>query len=320
MQYKRPGNFKFTIFKALSPKSPYTEWYYRIDDFFIPALILLNVVAIIVASYEEIYNTNKAFFRGFEIFSIIIFTIEYICRIWIADIIISDPSKAPSSLGREDFAISPKPLARRREYIFSVMGIIDLIAILPFYLPMLFHIDLRLLRILRLVRLFRIFKLAHYSSSLRLVGTVIHDRRQELIVTLFGTFLILVLTASFMYSIENSVQPDKFPNILSALWWAVATFTTIGYGDIYPVTGWGQLLAALTALFGIGLVAIPTGIISAGFLEELQKERSNDLASTQAGNSGNISKINAPINTTSNDYNYCPCCGHKLNDTSEKKY
>lgn len=297
MNYKFPSKFKLILFKALSPHSEETKWYYKIDDFFISTLIVLNVVAIMLESFDTIHNLYKSYFRIFELFSIIIFTAEYFARIYIANVEYIGSAKDSESINDEDYILKKQAYKHRVKYIFSFVGLIDLFAILPFYLPFVMKMDLRLLRILRLLRLFRIFKLAHYSSSLRLVGNVFKDKKEELIITLFATLILLILTSSIMYNVEHTVQPDKFPNIFATLWWAVATFTTIGYGDVFPVTGWGKLLAAFTALFGIGLVAIPTGIISAGFLEEIQNKKEDK-------------------NKKSNDnssYNYCPYCGEKLN-------
>lgn len=240
------------------------HWIYRIDDYFITALILANVVAIIIESYQDIHNEYRFYFHVFEVFSVIIFTLEYLIRIWISDLVFQKKGKDLPSW------------KCRVKYIFSFMGMIDLLAILPFYLPFFIKLDLRFIRILRLLRLFRIFKLAHYSDSLTIVGKVIKHRKYELMITLFASFMILLITASIMYELEHAVQPEQFPNIFDTLWWAIATLTTIGYGDVYPVTGWGRFLAAVTAIFGIGLVAIPTGIISAGFLDELSKKKYKD--------------------------------------------
>ncbi len=237
------------------------KFYHYVDDYFITGLIILNIIVISVESFEDIYHNYYIYFKIFDTFSIIIFTIEYILRIW-------------SSYNIFDKNISA--FRNRMKYILSPIGIIDLMAILPYYIPFIISVDLRFLRILRLMRLIRVFKLVHYSKSLQMLINVIKLRKQELFVTIFISTIMLLLTASIMYHLEHDIQPDKFPNIFSSLWWAVATLTTIGYGDVYPLTGWGQVLAALTALLGIGLVAIPTGIISSGFIEEIQKKNNSD--------------------------------------------
>ena len=173
------------------------------------------------------------------------------------------------------------------------MAIIDLMAILPFYLPLLLPVDLRFLRILRLTRLLRLLKVQRYSKSLQLIGIVLKKKKEELIVTVFVTFILMVFASTLMYYLESDVQPDQFPNIISAFWWAIATLTTIGYGDVYPVTGWGRLLSGIIALLGIGLVALPTGILSSGFIEELSRQKSKDIEKSE-------------------QYKYCPYCGKRI--------
>lgn len=258
---------------------------YKIDDYFISGLILLNVIAIMLQSFQSINDSLKDFFYYFELTSVIIFSAEYLLRLWISNMIFSELS----------------PIKARIKYIFSFMGLIDLLAILPFYLPFIIKVDLRFLRMLRLMRLFRIFKLAHYSDSVRMVARVINEKKNEIGITLFGAFILLLITSTLMYEIEHTSQPEQFPNIFASLWWAVATLTTIGYGDVYPVTALGKFLAGLTAIFGIGLVAIPTGLISVGFIEEIE----NKKKSKQLGNDNkDESKCDCP--------NYCPNCGHKL--------
>lgn len=259
---------------------------YAIDDYFISGLILLNIVAIVLETYDPLFDKYYTYFHAFDLFSVAIFSVEYILRIWIADLVYPDL----------------KPWQARFKYIFSFLGIADLLAILPFYIPFLIDLDLRVLRIVRLFRLFRIFKLAHYSDSMKMVVTVLKAKKYELFITVFGTSIILLLAASIMFHLEHEQQPDKFPNIFSSLWWAVATLTTIGYGDVFPVTGWGQILAAVTALFGIGLVAIPTSILSMGFMEELEKKKAEKEKPEEE----------KTITKEEFKYNYCPHCGEKL--------
>lgn len=269
-------NKTFEIFET--EKSDDTHgWLYMLDDYFISGLIILNVIAIILESFEPVYAQFRDFFFWFEFFSVAVFSVEYLLRLWVADMHFQGGA-----------------LISRLKYIFSPMGLVDLLAILPFYLPMLIKFDLRMLRMLRLLRLVRIFKLAHYSSSVRLIYRVLKDKKEELIITVAASFILLLLAATLMYHVEKQIQPDQFPNIFAALWWAVATLTTIGYGDVYPVTAAGKVLAAFTALFGIGLVAIPTGLISMGFMEEIQKSRQDEKEEEHP--------------------KYCPHCGKKLRE------
>ena len=152
---------------------------------------------------------------------------------------------------------------------------VDLIAILPFYLPFIFRFDLRFIRILRVLRLLRILKIHRYTQALNLVGNVFYEKRSELGASIFVTFILMLVSSTIMYNLENEVQPEKFPDIISTFWWSVATLTTVGYGDVYPITGWGKLISGIIALLGIGLVAIPTGIISAGFIQKMEENKKN---------------------------------------------
>lgn len=224
---------------------------------FIYTLIILNVLSLILASYKEIYTKYELFFEYFELFSVIIFSAEYILRFWTADL---------------DFE-KGTPFSKRIKFSLSAFGLIDLFAILPFYLPLLFPFDLRVLRILRLFRLLRIFKLGRLSKSLQTITSVLKESKSELSITLFVAFILMILSSTLMYYVENEAQPDKFENIGQSLWWSVATLTTVGYGDIYPITGLGKVLSSVIALIGIGFVALPTGIISSAFISRMQSEK-----------------------------------------------
>lgn len=226
---------------------------------FIYTLIILNVLSLILASYKEIYTKYELFFENFELFSVIIFSAEYILRFWTADL---------------DFE-KGSPFSKRIKFSLSAFGLIDLFAILPFYLPLLFPFDLRVLRILRLFRLLRIFKLGRLSKSLQTITSVLKESKSELSITLFVAFILMILSSTLMYYVENEAQPDKFENIGQSLWWSVATLTTVGYGDIYPITGLGKILSSVIALIGIGFVALPTGIISSAFISRMQREKEN---------------------------------------------
>ena len=161
----------------------------------------------------------------------------------------------------------------RYKYAFSWLGIVDLLSILPFYLPLIFTPNLLVVRILRLLRLLRIFKLTRFSKSMRTIGNVLRETRADLVTTLFVTFILLVLSSSIMYYVERGAQPDKFASIGHAFWWAVATLTTVGYGDVYPVTPLGKLLSGIIAIVGIGFIALPTGIISSAFIDQINARK-----------------------------------------------
>jgi voltage-gated potassium channel len=157
--------------------------------------------------------------------------------------------------------------------MLTPLSLIDLFAVLPFYLPMFIPFDLRFLRAIRLIRIVRLFKLGRYTESVRQFGRVLKSKRAELLTTVFIIFILLIVASSLLYYVEHNAQPDKFASIPEAMWWGVVTLTTVGYGDIYPVTGLGKFLGAIISLLGIGLFALPTGLISAGFIEEIAKKR-----------------------------------------------
>jgi voltage-gated potassium channel len=226
-----------------------------IFDWFLIVLISLNIVAVIISSIDDINNKYNKLFSYFEYFSIAIFTIEYLLRVWTA------PCQFPDS---------KRPYLK---YIFSFFGIVDLCAILPFYAPLILKIDLRILRILRLCRLLRVLKSIRYNSSLKLIAKVLKKEKEKLYITIFFMLVLILLASSIMYFIENDVQPDKFSNIPATLWWAIATLTTVGYGDVYPITVFGKILGSIISILGIGLVAMPSGIISMGLIKEVTKKK-----------------------------------------------
>jgi len=152
------------------------------------------------------------------------------------------------------------------------MAVVDLLAILPFYLPFL-GFDLRVIRVMRLLRILRVAKVGRYYSSLGLIRAVFRDKKEELVLTSFLMAMLLIISASVMYYCENAEQPEAFSSIPASIWWAVATLTTVGYGDIYPVTTVGKACASVIAVLGIGMFALPTGILGAGFVEQIQKKR-----------------------------------------------
>ena len=230
----------------------------RIFDIFIIALIALNVLAVILETVEGFYIQFEQVFNFFELFSIVVFTVEYVLRLWVCTV--SEKYRSPVK-GRLQFASQP-------------MALIDLLAILPFYVPVVFPLDPRFLRALRLFRLFRLFKMGRYSESLQTLGNVLKSKKEEMVVTFFVISLMLVFASSTIYYVEHDAQPEAFSSIPAAMWWGVATLTTVGYGDVYPVTPLGKFLGAVIALLGIGMFALPAGILASGFAEELQKKSS----------------------------------------------
>lgn len=231
----------------------------RAFDLFIVSLILLNVAAMIVESVERVRLRAPAWFTIFEYFSVAVFSVEYVLRIWSC---VDDPEYRRPIVGRLRFAATP-------------LVIVDLLAVLPFYLPFL-SVDLRILRmfrLLRIMRIMRIAKLARYSDSLQMVLRVLKTRKDQLLGAVFILSILLVVSASVMYYAEHEAQPTVFSSIPAAMWWAAATLTTVGYGDAYPITPVGKMMAAVIAVLGIGTFALPCGILGAGFVEELDRGR-----------------------------------------------
>lgn len=256
MNYKA---IKKRVFEIIS-KAENGDHASQIFDYSIMALIALSILSIILESFANIYEKWHSVFQVFEIITVVVFTIEYILRVWTADLLYPD-AKHP-----------------RLKYIFSVMAIIDLLAILPFYVPFI-SADLRFLRMMRLFRLFRllrVFKLGRYFEALQVIMKVIKTSGPQLVMSVALCFFVMLFSAIIMYTVENPVQPEQFPNVISSLWWAICTLTTVGYGDVYPITHIGRFFASVISLVGIGIIAIPTGIIAAGFNQVISKERKDE--------------------------------------------
>lgn len=235
-----------------------------IFDWMIMSLIALSILTIILDSFQNIHDQFRTVFQVFEVITVIVFTLEYILRIWTADLL---------------YPVAKHP---RLKYCFSFMAIIDLLAILPFYLPF-FSADLRFLRMMRLFRLFRllrVFKLGRYVEALHIIVKVIRSSGPQLIMSVVICSFVMLFSAIIMYEVENPVQPEQFPNVISSLWWAICTLTTVGYGDVYPITPVGRIFASVISLVGIGIIAIPTGIIAAGFNKVISYENGNDSIET----------------------------------------
>jgi len=239
-------------------------------DWFIMLLIAANVLAVALETVDSLYANYAAFFFWFELVSVAIFSVEYIGRLWACTA--REPYSHPI-FGRVSFAKRP-------------MLIVDLLAILPFFLGPLLPADLRFLRALRLLRFFRLFKLARYSESMQVFTRVVHRKKADFVVAVSLTLILLVVTSSLMYFVETAAQPDEFGSIPQTLWWGVVTLTTVGYGDVTPVTLLGRLLGGIVAMLGIGLFGLPASILATGFIEERRRDES--------------------------EQSYCPHCGEKL--------
>jgi len=224
---------------------------------FIVFLIIANVIAVIAESYAPIGDKHHYEFDLFNIFSVIVFTIEYLLRIWVS-------SESPK------FHDSDSAIKSRLRYIFSPVALIDLLAIAPFYLAFIFPIDLRYLRMLRVLRL---LKLTHYFKGLRLFVKVVVQELPSLAAALVIMAVMVIISASVIYSVEHVAQPEVFDSIPSAIWWSVVTMTTVGYGDVTPITGLGKFIAMFIMLLGVGIVALPAAMLAAKFGDEIRTRR-----------------------------------------------
>lgn len=249
------GSLRKNVFKVIQPDST-GYWPSQLFDWTVTTLILLSVSSVFVVTLDLSADVRDLL-RGFEAVVSVVFTLEYALRIWTAPELCPDRS----------------PWAARARYVVSGMALIDLLAILPFWIPMILPGSMLGMRAFRLVRLLRIFKLNRYFDALAMVGCVVRDKRRELVGSIFFVAILMLVSSLLVYAVEHDAQPEAFRNAFSGLWWAVATLTTVGYGDIYPITAVGRILGAVIALLGIGMVAIPTSILSSGFLEYMAKKR-----------------------------------------------
>ncbi|MGC1204655.1 MAG: ion transporter [Flavobacteriaceae bacterium] len=216
----------------------------RYFAFFIQALILLSVITFSIETIPGLKPQTRTILQSIELFSVIIFSLEYLLRIYVAD---------------------SKP-----KFIFSFFGIIDFLAILPFYLS--FGVDLRSLRALRFLRLFRILKLVRYNRAMNHFTRAIKSAKEEIFLFIFITLILIYFSAVGIYYFENQAQPEHFSSIFDSLWWAIITLTTVGYGDVYPITVGGKVFTFVILMIGLGIVAIPTGIISSALTKSVDKK------------------------------------------------
>lgn len=226
----------------------------RAFNLFLVALILANVTAVVVETVPEVQAEHALFFARFELFSLVVFALEYVARVW-------------ACTADERYRA---PVLGRLRYLLRPLLLVDLLAILPGILAL--HADLRMLRALRMLRLLRLLKLTRYSQALHMFGRILRSKAPELASTLFVMVLLLVMASSLMYFLEHDANP-AFSSIPTAMWWGIATFTTVGYGDLTPITPAGRLLGGIVAILGIAMFAIPAGVLGAAFSEELQERR-----------------------------------------------
>ncbi|MBP6687321.1 MAG: ion transporter [Lacibacter sp.] len=238
----------------LHPELGETKWD-KIINAFIIFLIISNVLVVILETVPSLHDKYITFFYYFDLISVIIFSIEYVLRVWSCD---HDPKYSHTLLGR-------------LKYMISIEGLIDLLAILPFYIHVVVGLDLRMLRILRLLRFLRLFRLTAYMKSAKMIRNVFVKRANDLKLSVVLIFILIIVASSVMYFAEHDAQPTVFSSIPATLWYAIVTLTTVGFGDMIPVTVLGKAMTGVIMLSGVAIFALPAGIITAGFLEEMQK-------------------------------------------------
>ena len=215
----------------------------RIFSILIQILILISVVTFSMETLPDLEPETRQILRYIEIFTVVIFTVEYLLRIYVSD--------------------------RKFKFVFSFFGIIDFLAILPFYLAV--GVDLRSLRALRFLRLFRILKLVRYNKAMNQFSRAIKSAKEQILLFIFITLILIYFAAVGIYYFENEAQPEHFSSIFDSLWWAIITLTTVGYGDVYPITVGGKVFTFIILMIGLGIVAIPTGIISSALTNSVDK-------------------------------------------------
>jgi len=232
------------------------DWVSKAFDRVILTLILVNVLAIVLESVEGIGKKFAVELYWLEVVSVSIFSVEYLLRLWSCTV---SPTYQGAIRGRLKWATSP-------------FALIDLLAVLPFFLPFL-GVDLRFIRIFRVLRTLRLLKVGKYSSSLKLILGVLRDKKEELITSVVVMGFMIFVAACVMFHFEHQAQPEAFSSIPATLWWSVVTLTTIGYGDVYPVTAGGKVVASVVAVIAIGMVGLPTAILASAFTEQLEKRK-----------------------------------------------
>ena len=233
----------------------------RVFDFFIVAVIVANIAVLFLGTFSELSRFQELF-EVIELVTVLIFIIEYALRIWTADYLFPGASRGKAVL----------------KFLLSFDGIVDLMTILPFF----FLSGFVAFRMLRVVRIFRLFRINSYYDSFNVIRSVLYEKRNQIMSSMFIIAVLMLAASLFMYSAEHEAQPESFRNAFSGIWWSVSALLTVGYGDIYPVTFAGRAMAIVISFLGVGAVAIPTGIISAGFVEQYtdaSKETPHDLGS-----------------------------------------
>ena len=227
----------------------------RLYDFISIVALFLNLFAAFAITFDYMEEHYKGLLLAIEAITTFFFAIDYVLRVITA---------------KELFPKLSEPRAIR-QYIFSFTGVIDLLSFLPYYLPVFFPAGSAVFRMFRVARILRLFRINSYYDQLNVITEVLYSKKQQLLASVFIILILMLASSLCMYSVEHDAQPDVFQNAFSGIWWATSTLLTVGYGDIYPVTTAGKILGIFISFLGVGMVAIPTGIISAGFVEQYQK-------------------------------------------------
>jgi len=251
----------YDILELTDPEERITETV----NFLLLALIVLNVITVILESVESIDHAYRNIFQSFSEFSIIIFTIEYLLRIWACDV--------DKRYGR--------PLFGRLRYALTPLMLIDLLVILPFYAVYVFP-NSRFLRSLRVLWTFRLLKISRYSTSLQTIIDVVKAQKDQLAMSFTAIIFFMVLSSTLVYFLEHNAQPQNFPDIPTTMWWAVLTMTTIGE-SVYPITPLGKAISALIIILGVATFALPTSILTSGFVDELRRQRDEARKNDESG-------------------------------------
>ena len=236
-------------------------------DWFIVLIIILNILTVFLDTFEELSGL-KPLFRVTETVTVSVFCIEYILRIWTAGYLY--PNK--------------KGVKAQLNFLHSFDGIIDLLTILPFF----FLDGIIVFRMLRVVRIFHLFRVNAHYDSFHVITSVLIEKKNQIISSVFIIIVLMLASSLGIYSAEHDAQPEAFRNAFSGIWWSVSTLLTVGYGDIYPITVIGKIMAILIAFLGVGVVAIPTGIISAGFVEQYTKKQNSEVRFSDINDVGEI--------------------------------
>ena len=253
---------KKRVFEIIEVGAP-GDYVSRVYDFFGAIAIIINLIVSIMYTFEDVRAEAGELLLCIEGLTVAFFTVDYALRVWTAHYLRPDQVRKKAVW----------------KYMVSFTGLVDLFSFLPYYLPFFFPAGVAAFRMLRVVRIFRLFRINAYYDSLNVITAVISSKRQQIISSVYIIVILMLASSLCMYSLEHEAQPEVFENAFSGLWWSVSTLLTVGYGDIYPITPAGQMIGIMITVLGVGMVAIPTGIISAGFVEQYSRlKRISELA------------------------------------------